>query len=352
MRTRHALCDGRRYAGLGAPCQCHVRGIGPPVPWMWALCPWLHQHMSRILTHAGLTGRLHGYPARRRELRKLLLFAGLIPLVLVALPTASAAAETTTTFLNMSGEPGDFILGGQQRAFTPGNATFSESYDGSLLQVNVNTPDFEFWTVALAAPPGSPLVPGTYANAVQAFGRGPGQNGIMIFGDGRGCTSSGSFTVNEAVYGPHNYVQTFDATFTQFCDNSTAPLTGEVSIANPPPPPDLNLNATVATDGTVDRFSGRATVNGTVGCSEPVTLFLSATVVEVVSKTAQAVATFTQSMACTPSASPIAWSATVMSSNTVPFGRDRAAVSLDASATDPNFQIAVTQHVDAVVRLR
>jgi len=288
-------------------------------------------------------------------MRKLLLLAGLIPLVVAALPMASAAAATTTTFLNMSGEPGDFILGGQQRAFTPDNAVFSETYDGSLLQVNVNTPApaFEFWTVVLAAPPGSPLVPGTYSDAVSAFIRGPGQNGIDIFGDGRGCDfTSGSFTVNEAIYGPHNYVQTFDATFTQFCDNASGPLTGEVSIANPPPPPDLSLPATVAADGTVDRFSGRAAVNGTVGCNEPVTLFLSVTVVEVVSKTAQAVATFGQSLACTPDASPIAWSATVTSGNTVPFGHGRAAVSLDASATDPNFHIAVTQHVDAVVRLR
>jgi hypothetical protein len=287
-------------------------------------------------------------------LRRLLLLAGLIPLVLAALPVGPVSAATTTTFLNLAGQPGDFILGGDQRSFTPDTATFSESYDGSLLFVDVHTDGFgEFWFVELAAPPGSPLVPGTYVNAVRAGFRGAGQPGIDVSGDGRGCNqTSGSFTVNEAVYGPNNYVQTFDATFTQFCDGSTAPLTGEVSIANPPPPPALTLGATVAGDGTVDRFSGHATLTGTVSCNEPVTVFLNATVVQVVSKSAQAVSSFGQSLSCTPDASPLAWSATVMSNNTVPFGRGRTSVSLDATATDPNFHINVSQHVDAIVRLQ
>jgi hypothetical protein len=285
------------------------------------------------------------------SMRKLVI-VGLASLVLALLPVVQAQA-VTSTFLNLTGQPGDFVLGGQTRTFTPDTATFFESYDGSLLQVNVNTPGFaEFWTVELAAPPGSPLVPGTYLNAVRAVFRGPGQNGIDIFGDGRGCNqTSGSFTVNEAVYGPHNYVQTFDATFTQFCDNATAPLTGEVSIANPPPPPDLSLTPTVAAQGTVNRLSGRAAISGTVSCNEAVTVNLNGGVVEVVTRTAQAVAAFSQSLACTRAASPVAWSATVMSSNTVPFGHGRAAVSLDASATDPNFQINVIQHLGAVVRL-
>ena len=286
-------------------------------------------------------------------MRKLLLMAGLVPLLLAALPVAPATAATTTTFLNLAGQPGDFILGGQQRAFTPDTATFSEQYDGSLLSVFVHNADFsEFWSVELAAPPGSPLVPGTYTDAVRAAFRGAGQNGIDVNGDGRGCNqTSGSFTVNEAVYGPNNYVQTFDATFTQFCDGGSGALTGEISIANPPPPPALTLGATVATDGTVDRISGQAALNGTVSCNEPVTVFVNARVVEIVTKTAQAVSTFGLSVACTPDASPIPWSATAMSNNTVPFGKGRASVSLDATATDPNFHNNVTQHVDAVVRL-
>jgi hypothetical protein len=291
---------------------------------------------------------------RRRNVCKLRLLAGLTTLVLAALPVTPAAAATTTTFLNLAGQPGDYILGGDQRSFTPDNATFSETYDGSLLFVDLHTPGFtEFWTVQLAAPPGSPLVPGTYVNAMRAVFRDAGRPGIDVYGDGRGCNqTSGNFTVDEAVYGPSNYVQTFHATFTQFCDNAIAPLTGEVSIANPPPPPALSLSATVAADGTVERISGRATLNGTVSCSEPVMVFLNASVVQIVTRSAQAVAAFGPTLVCMPDASPIAWSATVTSTNTVPFGPGRASVSLDATATDPNFHNNVTQHVDAVVRLR
>jgi hypothetical protein len=90
----------------------------------------------------------------------------------------------------------------------------------------------------LAAPPGQPLVPGTYTGAVRAPFRGPGQPGIDISGNGRGCNViAGTFTVNTAVYGPNNYVQTFDATFQQHCDGAAPALVGEISVANPSPAP-------------------------------------------------------------------------------------------------------------------
>jgi hypothetical protein len=72
------------------------------------------------------------------SMRKLVI-VGLASLVLALLPVVQAQA-VTSTFLNLTGQPGDFVLGGQTRTFTPDTATFFESYDGSLLQVNVNTP--------------------------------------------------------------------------------------------------------------------------------------------------------------------------------------------------------------------
>src|SRR5262249_35840687 len=154
----------------------------------------------------------------------------------------------TGTFLFFNSHPGDYIGGGIQQTFTPADSTFNESYDGSLLSVTVNSSAGDFWVVELAAPPGQPLVPGTYTGAVRAAVRGPGQPGIVVFGDGRGCNQTfGPFTVNPAVYGPSNYVQTFDATFEQHCESSDAPaLFGEISIANPPPPPPLALTLTAA----------------------------------------------------------------------------------------------------------
>jgi hypothetical protein len=140
-------------------------------------------------------------------------------LLLVALACGQSARADPSTFLFLNSQPGDPIGGGIQQTFTPADSTFSESYDGSLLTVSVFPLAGGFWFVNLAAPPGQPLVPGTYTGAVRAAFRGPGQPGIDIFGNGVGCnTDTGSFTVNTAVYGPSNYVQTFDATFEQHCE--------------------------------------------------------------------------------------------------------------------------------------
>jgi len=133
--------------------------------------------------------------------------------------------------------------------------------------------------------------------------------------------------------------------------NSTAPLTGEISIANPPPPPPLRLTQTVDSVGQVDHVSGTTTIGGTVSCSEPVTIFLNGTVVETVNRFAQATASFGQSFACTPGSSPVTWSAAVSSTNSVPFGPGRAGVGVTVGASDPAFNNFVTQHVDAVVNI-
>ena len=89
-------------------------------------------------------------------------------LVLVALACAQSARADPSTFLFLNSQPGDPIGGGIQQTFTPADSTFSESYDGSLLTVSVFPLAGGFWFVNLAAPPGQPLVPGTYTGAVRA----------------------------------------------------------------------------------------------------------------------------------------------------------------------------------------
>jgi hypothetical protein len=111
------------------------------------------------------------------------------------------------------------------------------------------------------------------------------------------------------------------------------------------------MTETVASRGTGDQVSGQVVVTGTVSCSEPVVIFLDGTVVQTVTRFAQAQAGFGQSIDCTPGGSPFAWSATVRSSNSVPFGPGRAAVSVTAQATDPFFGSPVTKQLDAIVIL-
>src|SRR3972149_3873690 len=128
--------------------------------------------------------------------------------VLMLSPAALWSQDGTMLILNSQG--GDYIGQGQTLSFTPDTASFSATYDGSLLSVSVFPFDTGFWFVNLAAPPGEPLLPGTYEGAVRAAFRGAGEPGLDVFGDGRGRNmGTGRFEVTEAVYGPLNYVESF-----------------------------------------------------------------------------------------------------------------------------------------------
>jgi hypothetical protein len=97
----------------------------------------------------------------------------------------------------MASQPGDYIGQGLNYYFIPATASFTPTYDGSLARFGVTKPDYsEWWYVTIAAPPGQPLVAGSYTNAVRAEFRSAGQPGLDVWGDGRGCnTLSGSFNV-------------------------------------------------------------------------------------------------------------------------------------------------------------
>lgn len=161
----------------------------------------------------------------------------------------------------------------------------------------------------------------------------------------------GQFTVNQAVYGPHNYVQTLDATFTQFCDGASAPLTGEISIANPPPPPPLALKVSIDSSGNVNLVSGLATVTGTLSCNEPTSVFLNGIVAERITRLAEVQGSFGSAISCMPGQSPIRWSGSVMTFGSVPFGPGRAQVSVTSTAFDPNYGTFITQQQQAIVTL-
>jgi hypothetical protein len=106
----------------------------------------------------------------------------------------------------------------------------------------------------------------------------------------------------------------------------------------------------VAGDGTVSRITGRATVHGTVTCTEPVTVAVNGTVTQVEKKTILSGPLSTQ-VACTPGA-PVSWQAVAVPNGTTPFGRGDAEVEVTASAQDPNFGGTVAVSQTQVVRLR
>ena len=131
----------------------------------------------------------------------------------------------------MQSEPGDYIGGGRTYAFTPADGTFSANgnWDGGV-SLSFHGWDWaEWWYLDFAAADAAPLAVGVYPGATRFPFQGPGEPGLDVSGDGRGCNMlTGSFEVKEIAFGAANDVLAFRATFEQHCEGWPAALTGEI----------------------------------------------------------------------------------------------------------------------------
>lgn len=164
-----------------------------------------------------------------------------------------AASSSPTPFgpvraigtLSFSGSGGDYIAGGASYSYATSKGdvlTITASATGSTVHIQVTGYNGDGWTLDFGAPGtvapinGKPavLVAGTYSDAHRYpfNGNGPG---LSLYGNGRGCnTSTGSFTIIDAVFGAPGYVRKFDATFVQHCEGGPSAASGQVHISNPP----------------------------------------------------------------------------------------------------------------------
>jgi HYR domain len=175
----------------------------------------------------------------------------------VILPPGNITVPSSGTFLYLNSQPGDFIGQGQEQLFTPADSSFSASLQpgGGLFSASVFPFAGGFWFVDIAAPSGQPLVVGSYTGATRYPFNQPGEPGLSIVGDGRGCNQDfGQFDVNDVQFAPTGELLVFDATFEQHCESPDAPaLFGRIRIENPPPPPDttpptLNLPSDITVE--------------------------------------------------------------------------------------------------------
>jgi hypothetical protein len=274
----------------------------------------------------------------------------------LAAPAAAQAATITGagTSVTFSGTGGDFITGDQAWSYDPSNSTINATASADDNFVGVNISGDTTWTLDFAAPQGQALTAGTtYDNAARYPFQASTEAGLSLFGDGRGCnTVTGSFTVNKAVFGPHGWIQSFDATFVQHCEGSTtSEATGEVDIENGPAPAELAVAVTPAVTSSVDKISGQATVTGTVTCNENATVGLSGALNETITKSKLATGNWSVSgIAC--STTPITWTATVRPTGNVPFANGEAQVSGTYSSTDPVYQVGTTGAFSQDVKLQ
>jgi hypothetical protein len=262
------------------------------------------------------------------------------------------AQPVTSGSLTFTGDAGDYISGGQTYSYSTesGDVLSVASSDGSTVSVWVTGYNGDWWFLDLDAPTGQILAPGTYTEATRYPFNGAGP-GLSLGGNGRGCnTLTGSFTVDNAVFGPNGYVQTFDATFEQHCEGGPAAARGEVHVSNPPPPPQLEVGLAVAADGTASTVSGKATVSGTVSCNKPTTMTVSGTAVQVV-KTVVVKGSFLTQVPCTPDA-PAAWTASASPDGSTPFRKGDVEVEAKATGHDDDYGQYVSVNSTTVVGLR
>ncbi len=143
------------------------------------------------------------------------------------------------TFVALSGEPGDPILNGEIRHFTPDNARISAACSRNIIHVEAisslpTTPNgLDNWTAMFASPPNTPLRVGTYVSGSFTNGSS-GQYELSISGRGLGCNSAvGQFVVHDIELGAGGEVKRLWVTFERRCNSSSGTLSGDIRLTNP-----------------------------------------------------------------------------------------------------------------------
>jgi DNA-binding beta-propeller fold protein YncE len=170
----------------------------------------------------------------------------------VVMPAGAMTIPTSGNFLYViQPQPAG---GNFEQLYTPPSSTFSATLPegGDLFHASVVNSALS-WSIDIAAPPGQPLVTGSYLRAVRAAFRPAGSPGLDVTAGSSGCNQiKGRFDVDEVTFAATGELLTFLATFEQWCDASITARYGRIRIENPPPGP-LTLPTgaiTVPTTGT------------------------------------------------------------------------------------------------------
>jgi hypothetical protein len=283
-------------------------------------------------------------------MRALLRLAGIVAALTVAAPVgAQQPLEASLSFVS---DPGDYIGGGQSRAFTLDTASFTVrgGQNGGSVGVTVFPFAGGFWFLDLAAPQGTQLAAGPYEGAARYPFQAPSQPGLSLTGDGRGCnTVSGRFNVIEAQFGPNSDVTRFHATFEQHCEGAAAALYGEIRVVNPPPPPPLGITLTITEPGRVDRLSGNVEVTGTLACTVAANVSVNAVLKQRLTRFALASASAFLFVPCSPT--PSVWTLNFTPTGNVPFGNGHAQLDMVSSGFDTYYGNFVSVPTSGALKL-
>jgi hypothetical protein len=274
-----------------------------------------------------------------------------VALAVALLTPATALAAPQDTFVTFSGEGGDYITLDRTWSYNRSNATIvtTASPDNNHIQVQIsgNT----WWFMDFAAPAGQALAVGSYQGATRYPFQAPGNPGLSLFGDGRGCnTVTGSFEVLEASFGPFGWVERFHATFEQHCEGSTTSRSfGEILIDNGAAPAPLTMQVNINPGGVTK--IGRVLITGSVTCSKPTFVSLIGTLTQRVNRLNVTSGSWNLSVPC--GTEPTTWFAEVRPEpGLAPFNPGKAQADTFVQGFDSDYGRFVSQDYSTVISLK
>lgn len=148
---------------------------------------------------------------RHRRGRGLLALVCATGVIGVGTPSPGLAAAGSETFVTMYDESTyGPINGGRNWVWYPGDSTIAASWRDDLDMIEIlasgGNRDEEYHLI-FSAPLGEELSTGVFPRAQDAWVRDPGRPGITIYGEGKGCDSSGSFSIRELRLGADEVVE-------------------------------------------------------------------------------------------------------------------------------------------------
>src|SRR5438045_7779655 len=149
---------------------------------------------------------------------------------------AATATPGAFAYVVMYSDTGDWIGGGTQREFDPGNGSIAVGGSASYLTVSLDGgTSGDYYDMDFAAAPGDILTSGgIYTDAQRAPFREAGHPGIDIYGSGRGCnTDSGMFEVKDIVTDSAGTITRLWIVYEQHCEGGRAALWGGVKLNEP-----------------------------------------------------------------------------------------------------------------------
>ncbi len=158
----------------------------------------------------------------------------LAPVLLILSAAAGPGSLAGVTSLLLDSEPGEPLGEGEFNFYTPADGTFAEmtfppppAFPEPEVHLVFRSIRLFSWSLEFAAPEGEALAVGAYEDAVPIFRREPGQPGLHVFGNGRGCIGTfGRFEVKQVDFDAVGTLAAFWATFEQTC--AGAVLRGEI----------------------------------------------------------------------------------------------------------------------------